>query len=194
MARAGATYLSKRKRLSALPATWRNGARAGRGYRASVYADRAERPLRFELHQTTDVELTKDERADIIAEARRALSTNDGLLFTNSAVEINTHGSAGAADAELIIGGRNASAVDVARHMNIPAAMIDATTEGSSLEYQTTETRNSQWLDYGLSAYMDPITSRLSMDDVLPRGQRAAFDTSSLTTTLATPTGPSLED
>lgn len=160
----------------------------------SSAADRAERPLRFELHQTTDVELTKEERADLIAEARRALSTNDGLLFTNSAVEINTHGSAGAADAELIIGGRNASAVDVARHMNIPAAMIDATTEGSSLEYQTTESRNQQWLDYGLSAAMDPITARLSMDDVMPRGQRAAFDTSSLTTTLAPSTGPSLED
>lgn len=165
----------------------------GAGRLEASAADRAERPLRFELHQTTDIELTKEERAELVGAARQALSTNDGILFTNSAVETKAHNMNGSADGDLVIGGRNASAVDVARVMNIPAAMIDATTEGSSLEYQTTETRNQQWLDYGLSAYMDPITSRLSMDDVMPRGQRSAFDTSSLTTTLA-PTGPSLED
>ena len=91
--------------------------------------------------------------------------------------------------AELLIGGRNAAALDVARHMNIPGAMIDATTEGSSLEYQTTETRGQQWLLYGLSAYMDAITAALSMDAVVPAGQRIAFDATTLTTTTTPTTG-----
>lgn len=157
-------------------------------------ADRAEHPIRFELHQTTDVTLDKEERAELVAEARAALARNDGILFTNSALESKAHQQTGTSDAELVVGGRSAAAVDVARHMNMPAAMIDAATPGTSMEYATTETRNQQWLDYGLTAYMDPITARLSMDDVMPLGRYAAFDTSSLTTTLAPTTGPTLED
>lgn len=158
----------------------------------TVAADVAQRPLRFELHQTSDIELTPDERRGLVDETRKALSTNDGVLFTNSAIETKTYNVN--SDSELLIGGRNAAALDVARHMNIPGAMIDATTTGASLEYQTTQTRNQQWLDYGLTGYMDPITTRLSMDDVLPAGQRAAFDTESLTTSLAPTTGPAVED
>jgi hypothetical protein len=94
----------------------------------------------------------------------------------------------------LQLGARNASALDVARDANMPAAMIDATTEGSSLEYQTLEGRNQQWLDYGLTLFMDPITARLSMDDVLPAGQRAAFDTTDWTAAEPAGTGPATED
>jgi hypothetical protein len=46
VSRAGGTsYLSKRTRLSALPATWRNDVRSGHRHRASLYADQDERPL-----------------------------------------------------------------------------------------------------------------------------------------------------
>lgn len=156
----------------------------------STGASVARRPFRLELHQTTDITLTRDERAEIVAETRRALADNEGVLFTNSALETKTHDLK---SDSLLVAGRNAAALDVARHANIPGAMIDATTEGSSLEYQTTETRNAQWLDYGLSAAMDPITARLSMDDVVTQGRRTVFDTESLTTSLAA-TGPDLED
>jgi len=162
------------------------------GRMESAAADVAEHPIRFELHQTTDLTLDADERAEIVTETRAALSRNDGILFTNAALETKAHQQN--TDSELLIGGRNAAALDVARHMNMPGAMIDATSEGASLEYQTTATRNQQWLDYGLTAYMDPIAARLSMDDVMPLGQYAAFDTASLTTTLAPTTGPTLED
>lgn len=155
-------------------------------------ADVARRPFRLELHQTTDLTLTKEERLELVTETRRAMADNEGILFTNAALETKTHSMD--SGEQLLIGGRNAAALDIARHMNIPGAMIDATTEGSSLEYQTTETRNQQWLDYGLSAYMDAITAALSMDNVVPAGQRVAFDTSSLTTSLAPTTGPATED
>ena len=154
-------------------------------------ADVAQRPFRLELHQVTDAVLSQTERTEIVTATRKALADNDGILFTNAALETKTHSMD---SNELLIGGRNAAALDVARVMNIPGAMIDATSEGASLEYQTTQTRNQQWLDYGLSAYMDAITAALSMDTVVPAGQRVAFDTSSLTTSLAPTTGPATED
>lgn len=154
-------------------------------------ADVAAHPFRLELHQTTDVRLDDDERRTLITEARAALNAYDGIIWTNSAVETKDH----ALDSgELLIAGRNAAALDVARHASIPAAMIDATTEGASLEYSTLEGRNQQWIDYGLVIYMDPVEARLGMDDVTPAGQRIAFDTADLTAPAAAPTGPVTED
>lgn len=153
-------------------------------------AEVARTPFRIGLHQTTDITLTSTERAEIVGETRRALADNQGILFTNSALELTQYPMDSAA---LLTGGRNASAVDVARHANIPAAMIDATAEGASLTYETTEGRNGQFVDYSLSAYMDAVTAALSMDGVVPVGQRIAFDTSTLTTLTPT-TGVPTQD
>jgi hypothetical protein len=143
-------------------------------------ADIAARPFRLELHQTTDVTLTPAERAELVAAARRALADNNGILWTNAAVETKDHALGSEA---LMIAARNASALDVARHASMPGAMIDATSEGASLEYATTETRNAQWIDYGLALYSDAVAARLSMDDVVPAGQSIRFDLDALTTT-----------
>jgi hypothetical protein len=154
-------------------------------------ADVAKRPFRILIHQTTDVTLDPLERKKIVDEARRALRDNDGILFTNAALEA----SAIAVDSgALLIDGRNASALDVARDVSMPASMLDATQAGASLTYETAVGRNQQWIDYGLSLYMEPITSRLSMDDVVAQGQRVAFDDSDLTAPAASPTGPTRTD
>lgn len=154
-------------------------------------SDVARRPFRLELHQTTDIKLTKAERTELVAETKAALADNNGVLMTNSAIETKKHSLD---SGELLVSGRNAAALDIARHSSIPAAMIDATTEGASLEYTTLESRNQHWIDFGLSLYMDPITSRLGMDDVVPAGQRTDFDTTELTTLTVSPTGPNTED
>jgi hypothetical protein len=72
--------------------------------------------------------------------------------------------------------------------------MLDATQAGASLTYETAVGRNQQWIDYGLALYMDPIAARLSMDDVVPQGQRTAFNDADLTTPGASTTGPATED
>jgi hypothetical protein len=154
-------------------------------------ADVAARPFRLELHQTSDAVLTPTERSELVGEVRTALASNDGILFTNKAIETIEHRMDSDA---LQLGARNTSALDVARVGNMPALMIDATAQGASLEYQTIEGRNQQWLDYGLSLYLDAVESRLSMDDVLPAGQRTAFDTADWTGPAANPTGPPTED
>jgi hypothetical protein len=154
-------------------------------------ADVARRPFRLLLNQTTDITLDAADRAAIVGEARRALRDNDGVLFTNAAIEATTVPIDSGA---LLIDGRNASALDVARDVSMPAAMLDATSQGASLEYATLQGRNQQWIDYGLSLYMDPIAARLSMDDVVPQGQRVAFDVADLTSPVTSPTGPATED
>jgi hypothetical protein len=149
-------------------------------------AEVARTPFRIGVHQTSEITLTPVERAELVGEIRRALADNNGILYTNSALELTEYRLD---SGELLVGGRQAAALDVARHANIPGAMIDAQPTGSSLDYTTELSRNQQWLDYGLSGYLDAITAALSMDNVVPAGQRIAFDTSSLTDSLAPTTG-----
>lgn len=157
---------------------------------ASV-ADVAEHPFRIELHQTSEASLTGPERRELVAEARAALATNDGVLFTNSALETVEHRMD---SGQLLVEGRNASAVDVARAVSMPAAMLDATAATASLTYVTLAGRNQEWIDYGLSMYLDAVTARLGMDDVVPRGQRVAFDLTELTALAPAPTGAPTAD
>lgn len=132
-----------------------------------------------ELRQTVDVQLTDAERDELIAQWVAARSNPDSGAVGFSSYGIEAH-PLGAVPEQLLIDGRNAAAVDVARHVSIPAAMLDATSAGASLTYETTTGRNGQFIDYGVTLYMDAITARLSMDDMIPRGSRVAFDTSGL--------------
>ncbi|MBF6085291.1 phage portal protein [Nocardia cyriacigeorgica] len=129
----------------------------------------------LELHQTTDAPMTTEARDELIASwaaARRG--ANGGVAYTNHAIELREHG---APHEHLLIEGRNAAAVDIARAAGIPAASIDATGPTASLTYETTEGRNQELVDYGLAPYMSAISARLGMDDMVPRGNRIAFDT-----------------
>lgn len=141
----------------------------------------AETPnAQVELHQTNDVPLTRDEvdrlKAEWIA-ARRG--KNGGVAFTTAGIEVKDHG---APIKELIVEGRNAAAVDIARLCGIPSTMIDATLTGSSLSYANTASRMAELVTFGLSPFIAAIAGRLGMDDMVPRGTRIVFDT---TETLA---------
>jgi hypothetical protein len=145
-----------------------------------------------DLHYTGD-EPMDDADVDALlarwAAARRGL--NGGVGFTNKLVEARTLGSH--LD-KLLIEGRNADAVDVARAAGVTASSLDATAAGASLEYTTATTRNQELLDYGVKFYMDAISSRLSQDDCVPRGRRTAFDLTEFTTLTPTPTGAPTSD
>ena len=113
------------------------------------------------------------------------------MLWTNASLQAILHP---AAPEDLLIAGRNAAAVDCARLVGVPAALVDATSAGASLTYETTEGRNREFLDYGLIGYMAAVSSRLSMDDVVPRGQRVAFELEDLIGPAPMFTGPPTED
>lgn len=156
-------------------------------------ANAARNPAAYlELHYVGDKPLTPDEKAEVISDwaaARRG--QNGGVAFTNKAIELREHGTH---ESHLLVEGRNADAVDVSRLVSSPASMADATNAGASLTYETTEGRNGEFIDYGVGLYMDAIAARLSMDDVVPRGQRVAFDTSQLRTPTPSGTGPQADD
>lgn len=127
-----------------------------------------------DLHYTGDTPLTPEQIQDLVdwwVKARRG--DNGGVAFTSKNVEAK---ELGAHDAHLMIEGRNAAAVDVARIIGIRAANIDATNAQASLTYETAETRGGELVTYGLSAYMSAITARLSLNDVTPNGTTTRFD------------------
>ncbi|MFC4127393.1 phage portal protein [Nocardia rhizosphaerae] len=128
----------------------------------------------LELHQTNEAPMTAGDRADLIAAwvaARRG--ENGGVAMTPSSIEVR---ELGAASEHLLLEGRNAAAIDIARTMGVPASALDASLENASMTYSTTESRNAELVDYGLAPYMSAISARLGMDDMVPRGQRVAFD------------------
>lgn len=128
----------------------------------------------LELHDEGDTQLTRTEVETLINDwvaARRG--ANGGVAYTNKSIKLQEHGSA---NEHLLTEGRNAAAVDIARLMGIPAALIDAQAQVGGLTYETTQSRNAEFLDYGLAPYIAAIASRLSQDDVSPKGVHVDFE------------------
>jgi hypothetical protein len=164
---------------------------AGDNLQAAANAARNPNP-NVDLHYTGDDPMDDTDIDALLqrwSDARRGL--NGGVGYTNKLVEAKVLGSH--LD-KLLIEGRNADAVDVARAISVPASSIDATNAGASLTYETTDGRNQQLLDYGASFYMDAIAARLSQDDCVPRGHRTAFDADQFTTLTPAPTGAPTDD
>jgi hypothetical protein len=144
------------------------------------------------LKQTIDSgRLEKEEVDDLIDQWDEARTAEGGatafLPYGLDAVAM------GQDDGSFLIQSRNSAAIDVARQAGVPATTVDASNVNSTLTYETAQGRNGELLD-DLALYMDPITGRLSLDDVVPRGKRVAFDTSELRTITPTPTGAPVAD
>lgn len=166
--------------------------RGARELEASA-AQRAAQPIpAMELHQTTPDTLTPGERDELVASWIRKLQANGGgVAYTPMSIEARPHGTA---SADLLIQGRNAAAVDAARIVGVPAAMIDASNVNSSLTYETLEGRGGEYVDRSLPLYLGPIDARLSLDDVTAPGTRVRADVSALTGIAPTTTGTPTED
>ena len=142
-------------------------------FRAANVAAETPAP-NLELHQTGGAPMTNEQIDALIgrwASARRGL--NGGVAYTNATIETKEHR---APSENLLIEGRNAAAVEVARACNLPASMLDATTPKASLSYETAEGKSGELIDYGLAPYLTAISSRLSLDDMVPRGTAIRFD------------------
>ncbi|QDF17422.1 portal protein [Gordonia phage Coeur] len=128
----------------------------------------------IELHQTNDLPITEAERTRLVdawVSARRG--ENGGVAFTSAGIEAREHGTF---DAHLLVEGRNAAALDIARAVGLPGSVLDATVDKSSLNYENAQSKARDLIDYGLAAYMSPISARLGLDDVVPRGTSIRFD------------------
>jgi len=168
----------------------------GRAIRSAALLERqaldsARTPFKIELHQSGNAVMPDADVEKLIERTRAGLAAHHGVLWSNEALDIRVHP---VDSAPLLIEGRNAAAVDAARLVGVPAATVDATNAGASLTYETTEGRNGEAYDYGFAAYMAAVAARLSMDDVVPRGCRTAFDLQELIGPAISLTGPVTED
>jgi phage portal protein BeeE len=93
-----------------------------------------------------------------------------------------------------MIAARNAASLDLARLIGVAASRIDATVDKGSLNYETTTGRNQEFVDFDLALYMTPITARLSLDDVVPRGTHVRFNLADFIAAAPSITGPVLKD
>jgi hypothetical protein len=94
----------------------------------------------------------------------------------------------------LYIEARNAVRTDVANFTGIPTSLLDGSLSEASLTYTTTEGNRSRFIDETVPLWLDPITMRLSQDDVVPRGQRVRADLTDRLSATPSPTGPVTED
>jgi hypothetical protein len=157
-----------------------------------AWAKRVRQPIpATELHQTTDDPMSGAEIDDLLDQWGRMLDDGGGVAYSPSSIEVKTHGEA---KSDLFVEGRNAATLDVARLLNVPAPMLDASLSAASLQYSTRAEARNDFIDLTLNFWMTPIEARLSMDDVVPRGQRVGFDLSNLTTLPQPATGPTTED
>ncbi len=128
----------------------------------------------IELHQTGGDPMAEADVDRLIrrwSDARRG--KNGGVAYTNPSIETKVHG---APAEQLLIAGRNAAALNIARVCGVPAWVVDANVDGSSLNYSNTPSRNRELIDYALAPYLEAIAARLSMDDILPAGHWCRFD------------------
>lgn len=175
-----------------LLATAETTIRAGRRLE-TAWTAKIESPIpAIDLHQTGEDELDEDEIEELIEAWATARSDPHGsIAYTPYNVEARALGTA---DPQLMIEGRNAYRLDVANFTGLPGSLLDGSTATASLTYSTTEGKRNEFADYSLSMWQMPIEARLSMDDVVPEGQRIAWDLENLTTTTQPSTGPSTED
>lgn len=144
-----------------------------------------------ELHHTTEEKLEPEEIDELIDSWIDARTDPDGAVaYTPHNIELKVHGQA---TTDLLIEARNAVAVDIANHISLPAQLLNASLSTASLTYSTAESALGE-IRVSAALYADPISARLSMDDVVPRGQRTAFDLSDLTYVPPAPLGPTTED
>lgn len=157
--------------------------RQARGLLATAARTAANPSAMIELSQTNDAPMTREAIDELIARwaaARRG--ENGGVAYTSPGIETKEHG---AAKEHLLIEGRAASAIDIARLLGIPASMIDANQAGSSLSYSNTVSRMQELIEFGIAPLMASIVSRLALDDVTPRGTVLKFDTAEIVKSLA---------
>lgn len=168
--------------------------RTMRGAKAveEAWVARAKNPIPLlALKLEEDVDLDQDEIDAIAASwtVRRNSTINTvGVLPKGVSLE-----AIGQSETSLFQSARNAARGDIGSFANVNAAMLDGTSGVNSMTYTTKDGERSIFLTEALPMWTTPITARLSMDDVVPSGQRVRFDLSELIS-VPTATGTPTED
>lgn len=158
-----------------------------------AWAKRVATPVPLtELHQVNEDPLEDTEIHALTDEWAAMLDAGGGVGFTPYNIEAKYPGTVGSSD--LFIEGRNAVALDVGRMCSVAASLLEASLSTASLTYTTAQGTRDRFVDETAAFWLTPIEARLSMDDVVPRGQSIKFDLSDLLALPPSGTGPVRED
>lgn len=137
-------------------------------------------------------ELDQDEVQKIVSGFIKNRRSPDGTVtFLPNGLDMEVLGQQ---ETDFAIQARNAIRTDIGGFLGIPASVMDASLATASLTYSTAEGNRNAFYDQALPLYYGPIQHRLSLDDVVPRGQRVRFDLTELYAALPNPTGTPTED
>ena len=155
-----------------------------------AWVGRAKNPVPvINLKRTEDNELDDDEVAKLVQDWATARTNPNGAIgSTPPGIELEVFGDVAV---ELMIEGRNAVRTDVGSFLNVRAAMLDGTVGVDSLTYTTKDGERNLFYELDLPFWTDPFEARLSLDDIVPRGQRVRFEKYE---SNPAPTGPEVED
>lgn len=159
---------------------------------AKSWADRVEHPLPPTHLETTDpqVQMEPHEVRKLVDDWDEARARG-GSAYTPYGMRANYPQTA---TSDLYVAGRNAARLDFANFLALPASLLEGSTATASLTYSTKEGARNELVDYSLSYWATPIEARLSQDDVVPAGNRTAFDLEYLSTPNQPVQGPASED
>lgn len=156
-----------------------------------AWTSRARNPIpAIDLHQIDDSMTDEEVKSYVDAWAQARNNPNGAIGSTPSSIEIRTYGQL---STDLFLEGRNAVRTDIGSFTNIRASMLDGTTGVDSLTYTTKDGERNLFVEIDLPFWTDPIEARLSLDDVVPNGQRIRFNRAAFTAP-PTPTGTPTED
>lgn len=145
----------------------------------------------MELHSTESAHDLEEDEVDELLKAWESARAEGGTAYTPASIEAKVHGTT---PTDLFTNGRNGVRLDVANFLGLPASLLEGSTSTASLTYSTTEGKRNELVDYSLAFWANPIEARLSQDDVVPAGQRVAFDLEYLTDPAQPAQGPVHED
>lgn len=125
------------------------------------------------LKQTGGDPLLDEEIDQLVADfARRRRATDGAVGFLNESIDVK---EGAPFDAHLLIAGRNAAAVNIARDVSLPADLLDAAGE-HSLTYANVRDNDRRAIEYGAGGYLAAISAALSQDGITPQGRQTRFD------------------
>ncbi|WP_404311308.1 phage portal protein [Agrococcus terreus] len=162
-----------------------------------AYVERAQNPIPLQVvghvpGTPRNEGLTEPEAQAVLAQWKNARRAPGGsaIGYLPPTLQLDTPGSDASS---LLEQARNAVRIDVANHTNVPVAMLDGGVSEESLTYRNADGEVSRFYR-DLAFWLDPIQHRLSMDDVVPAGQRVRFDLATFDTPAPASTGVPTED
>lgn len=137
-----------------------------------AWTSRMKTPPSLVELSVTDESVTQDE-IDDYQQRWLAKRANGGMVVgaTPPGIELKVHSNS-LGPADLFLQARDSIRTDIGSHSSVDGGMADSTASSQSLTYETNAGQRADFYEFDLPFWTTPITARLSMDDVVPRGQR----------------------